>query len=134
MRLTIYNLRRRKYLEPYNITKLQNVYVYLFVLRIGLIRVLNHTVQSPKCLIHLYIDDLYICISMIYVFYLWSLHTMISIISNYALSMKATLCFTRINSKQFFMKLIGNHKNKYTRKEFCLRVIEKHRKDMAQRF
>jgi hypothetical protein len=66
MRLTIYNLRRRKYLEPYNITKLQNVYVYLFVLRIGLIRVLNHTVQSPKCLIHLYIDDLYICISMIY--------------------------------------------------------------------
>ena len=58
MRLTIYNLRRRKYLEPYNITKLQNVYAYLFVLRIGLIRVLNHTVQSPKCLIHLYIDDL----------------------------------------------------------------------------
>jgi len=49
---------------------------------------------------------------------------MISIISNYALSMKATLCFTRINSKQFFMKLIENHKNKYTRKEFCLRVIK----------
>jgi len=76
MRLTIYNLRRRKYLEPYNITKLQNVYVYLFVLRIGLIRVLTHTVQSPKYLIHLYVDDLYICISMIYVFYFWSLHTM----------------------------------------------------------